>query len=484
MCNGRLLLWAILGLVITATDARSETDASPSFQPARCDLPDMTPDMAPRLRCGTVAVQRDRGARDDSTFRLAVVIIKTADGRSLADPVVYVSGGPGAPLTSRAGLILKHEAVVVAPDRDLILVDQRGSGRSEPSLCPALSRQQLAIFATGPDQPDLTRAWRETYASCRRQMAVDGMRPEWFGTQITAADFEDVRRALGISRWTVYALSYGTGVAMTMMALHPESLRAVVLDSVFPPEPVPLTLAQSFGNALDALFSACGAHADCAAAHHDLRATFRQAEQGLDAEGLSVRLPPGLGIKTFTLRAEVFRLLVNAALYSRRGLEILPAFIANARDRKPAALAGVVASIAQSYQGMSEGIMAAVECRDRVSWQTATPSDEGDPPVSAFVPGMCRDWSQPGPPPLIARNTKIPTLLLAGLADPITPPAFAHLAAALLGKKATVVEVANVGHAVQQASPCTEAIVTAFIRNPSGAIDVSCAAQVPPVTFR
>ncbi len=70
-------------------------------------------------------------------------------------------------------------------------------------------------------------------------MAADGLRPEWFGTQITVADFEDVRRALGIDRWNVYALSYGTAVAMTMMALHPEGLRAVVLDSVFPPRSAP-----------------------------------------------------------------------------------------------------------------------------------------------------------------------------------------------------------------------------------------------------
>jgi pimeloyl-ACP methyl ester carboxylesterase len=315
-------------------------------------------------------------------------------------------------------------------------------------------------------------------------MGADGLRPEWFGTQITAADFEDVRRSLGVERWTVYALSYGTGVAMTMMALHPESLRAVVLDSVFPPEPVPITLTQSFGDALDRLFAACAAQTACEVAHPDLRAAYQQAEQGLDAEGLTVPLPPGLGFKTLKLRSEVFRLLVNVAMYSRRGLEILPLFIENARGRNPTALEGVVSSIVQSYQSNSEGVMAAVECRDRASWQAAVASDAGDPPVSAFVPGMCTGWSPPGQPPLIAHDTKIPTLLLAGTIDPITPPAFAHLAASALGALATVVEVANVGHAVQQASPCSERIVTSFILNPSGPIDAACATQIAPVAFR
>ena len=483
-CSRRLVLCAVLGLGLSSSQVIAQTDDTPPFLPAACDLPGVTPDIAPRLQCGTVAVPRGVGPQDGGVFRLAIVIIKAAVAPKQGDPVVYVSGGPGAPLTNRAALIAKHEASVVAPGRDLILVDQRGSGRSEPALCTGLARQQLAIFAAGSEQPDMVRAWRQTYGSCRMQMTVDGLRPEWFGTQVTAADFEAVRRSLGVDRWSIYALSYGTGVAMTMMALHPESLRAVVLDSVYPPDPLPVTLPQSFGDALDGLFAACEASTACGAAHPTLRTTFQQAVHGLDARGLPVPLRPGLGMETFMLRAETFRLLVNVAMYSRRGLAVLPSFIENTRDRKAAALEGLISSVVQSYRGMSQGIMAAVGCRDRVSWQDATSSDAGDPPVSAFVAGMCNDWSQPGPPPLMARNTAIPTLLLAGQIDPITPPAFAHLAAAALGEKAAVIEFANVGHAVQQASPCGEAVVTAFIRDPAGTIDGACAAQIPPIAFQ
>jgi len=86
-------------------------------------------------------------------FRLAVVIIKAGVEGKAADPVVYVSGGPGALLTSRAGLIAKREAAVVAPDRDLILVDQRGSGRSESAQCPADQRTLSAPPGPGVEIP-------------------------------------------------------------------------------------------------------------------------------------------------------------------------------------------------------------------------------------------------------------------------------------------------------------------------------------------
>ncbi len=479
-----MALGMVLGVLPCFGQAAAQTSA-PAFQQAPCDLPGVTPGLAPRLQCGTVAVPRDRGSPEAGTFRLAVVVVKAAADRREGDPVVYIAGGPGSPLTRRAALIARHEAEIVAPDRDLILVDQRGAGRSEPALCPGLARQQLAIFAAGAEQGALVRAWRASYGACRQQMAADGLQPEWFGTQVTAADFEAVRQALGIGRWNAYALSYGTAVAMTMMALHPESLRAVVLDSVLPPDPLPMTLPQSFGRALDMLFAACQADAACAAAHPGLAAVFGEAVRGLDAAPLPVSLRPGLGVDTLNMRAQVFRLIVNRALYSRQAMAALPAFIEAARDRKPMAMQGLINTAAQRYLAMSQGDMAAVECRDRARGRNAAPSDDLDnPPVSAFVAGMCRNWSAPGPPPLTAKNTAVPNLLLAGNIDPIAPPAFARMAAAEMGTKARVVEFAHVGHGAQQSSACGEGLVTAFIRNPLNTADPDCAAQIPPVGFQ
>lgn len=474
----------ILGLNAINCASGKTIPGVPVFERTVCDLPDLAPDLVPRIECGTVAVPRDRASPQTGTFRLAVVVIKAVgSGAALADPVVYVAGGPGSPLTSRAALIARHEAAVVAPDRDLILVDQRGAGRSEPALCPGLARKQVAIFANGADQAALVKAWRDSFAQCRRDMAGAGLDPAWFGTSVTTADFEDVRQALGIERWNVYALSYGTAVASTMLAQQPAHLRAVVLDSVFPPDPLPMTMPQSFARALELLFAACRAQAACAVAHPDLAGAYRDALRTLDAAALSVPMSDGLGIKTVNLRAELFRLIVNRALYSRGAMASLPAFIDAARDRDPVALQGLVAGTVHGYLSMSVGDMEAVECRDRPSWHVAAPNDSTDPPVSAFVAGSCADWSPLGPPPLIAESTQVPTLILAGRVDPITPPSFAWQAAAGMGQMARVVEFAHVGHGVQQASACGEHSVTAFIQAPASNIG-ACAEAVPPVRFR
>jgi pimeloyl-ACP methyl ester carboxylesterase len=415
---------------------------------------------------------------------LAVVVIKAALDRPEPDPVVYIAGGPGSPLTSRAGVIAAHQAGAIAIDRDLILVDQRGAGRSEPKLCPELAQRQLALFAAGLGMKALIEARQKSFADCRRAMDLEGLRPEWFGTQVSAADIDDVRQALGIERWNIYALSYGTAVAMTMLALHPQPLRTVVLDSVYPPDPLPMTRPQSFDRALNLLFKVCREDGACAAAYPDLAHTYEEALVRLDAEPLPVALPPALGVGSINLRAAVFRLIVNRSLYSRSGMAELPAFIRAARDRDVAVLQPLVGRVAQGFVSMSIGVMAAVECRDRASWRISDERDGAPDLASAFGQGLCVDWSALGPPVLMAPDTIVPTLILSGDADPITPPAFGRQAAATLGLHARLVIFAHVGHGAEEASSCGEAIVSAFVRAGSTDINTACAAAIPAMPFR
>ncbi len=100
-------------------------------------------------------------------------------------------------------------------------------------------------------------AWQELVGDCRKDLATQGLDPTWFGTNVTVEDVERVRTALGTARWSVYGRSYGTTIAMTLTARHPDTLRAVVLDSVYPPNPLLRTRGQTFEAALEHLFAAC-----------------------------------------------------------------------------------------------------------------------------------------------------------------------------------------------------------------------------------
>ena len=224
------VLMLIIGLALLENAGGQTEPLRPVFNETPCDLPNVSPDIRPRLRCGTVSVPRDYDNPDAGHFNLAVVLIKSEQQPSWPEPVVYISGGPGNPLTVYAGY---QARVPYAPRRDLILVDQRGTGRSEPSLCSDLERKLLdanfAIAASAAD--DAIAARQAVYLACRDQAIGRGLDLRNFGTRVTVEDFEWVRQALRVERWNVYGESYGTTVAMTLVALHPDAVRSAVLDS-------------------------------------------------------------------------------------------------------------------------------------------------------------------------------------------------------------------------------------------------------------
>jgi pimeloyl-ACP methyl ester carboxylesterase len=118
---------------------------------------------------------------------------------------------------------------------------QRGTGRSEPQLCPELTAKMLQadIAAVAEMTEDHLAQSRVTYLACRDAATGRGIDLNNFGTTMTAEDFDWVRRALGVTQWNVYGESYGTAVAMTLAARHPSTARTLVLDSVYPPDPIP-----------------------------------------------------------------------------------------------------------------------------------------------------------------------------------------------------------------------------------------------------
>jgi len=248
--SGALML--MIGFALAGHASGQPEPLRPHFDETACDLPGVSPEIGPRLRCGTVSVPRNYDNPGGGQFKLAVVVVRSAQQPALPEPVVYINGGPGSPLTIYAD----HQArTPYAPSRDVILVDQRGTGRSEPDLCADLDGAFLdATVAVATDATDDALAKRlAAYSSCRAEAAARGFDLKDLGTSVTVADFEWVRRALGVERWNVYGESYGTTVAMTLVALHPDTVRSAVLDSIYPPDPRPMQST----NVADALFRYC-----------------------------------------------------------------------------------------------------------------------------------------------------------------------------------------------------------------------------------
>lgn len=457
--------------------ARSEAAA---FEPAACNLPGQTPDLAPRLRCGTVRVPRSHDRPDGPSYALSVVVIRADAQPAEPDPVIYISGGPGSPITRYAAYQARHP---YAAGRDLVLVDQRGIGRSEPRLCPEHERGlfDATLAAVAADTIEAQDRRRAAYAACRAEAVRRGHDLDDFGTRVTAEDLDAVRQALGLTRWNLYGESYGTAVAMTLMALHPETIRSVVLDSLYPPDPMPL-FSENVRDARDALFALCAAEVACAAAYPDLAGLYAGTLDRLAHAPLPIAAPAPGGHGPTLLTASLFDAIIAQFLYMSAAYPVLPGLIRAVHDGQAAPLAAMAGPLFPALLTQNRAAHAAVECRDRPHWRL-TPPEAANGLDRAQLYGICADWSDLGPPIPVPAGTAVPVLVLAGRFDPVARPALSRQVAESIGPAARWIEFPGMGHNIHGSSPCGVRIAAAFIAAPEQPPDTGCVAGEAPIRF-
>ena len=478
-----IALLTVLAVLHDRGAAKAEP-AAPAFTETACALPNIPPELSSRLKCGTVGVPRDYANPGSGQFKLAVVVARSAQQPALPDPVVYISGGPGSPLTKYAVYQASHP---YAPGRDLILVDQRGTGRSEPDLCPSLSEDLFnANFAAASDQTEtMMQRRRMAIVACRDMATSRGIDLGNFGTTVTAEDFDWVRRALGITRWNVFGESYGTTVAMTLMTRHPDTIRSVILDSVYPPDPVLPFWSTTVSDARRAFLAACDRDTACKGAFPNLAGLYDQAVDRLRTQPLPVSLPPEMHFPgdRILLTTSLFEFAVGHLVYYPAFYPVLPRLIATVHDGDPSLFSSTLATALASVRDVKgSALYIAVECRDRPRYRSPLPADASVLDRASLF-GICTDWSSLGPPPVVPAGATLPTLVLAGEFDPnARPPDSRHLAD-MIGDHAQWIEFAGIGHNVRAFSPCAAGIAAAFIGDPGRALETSCAGQAAPIHF-
>ncbi|MBK7895873.1 MAG: alpha/beta fold hydrolase [Anaerolineaceae bacterium] len=222
------------------------------------------------IECGFLTVPEDRSSASSPTIELAVAIVAAPDGAT-APPIVYLAGGPGG--SGIDDYIADPEGweMPFLQNRDLILLDQRGTGFSEPSLdCPEFAE------ADEQDNPD---------ALCFDRLTSEGINLMAYNTQENAADVEALRQALGIEAWDLLGISYGTRLALEVMRNHPAGIRAVILDSPFPPNAdTPVDEVYSFTDALAELVADCERDDSCRENYPDLENVFLDTVQRLNED--------------------------------------------------------------------------------------------------------------------------------------------------------------------------------------------------------
>ena len=485
--RGAAVAWILAGLlgvavlpVRAADEARERGGAV--LKPCRLDGVDTS------ALCGSVRRPLDPAAPDGPVIDVHFAVLPALARQRKPDPVFFLAGGPGQSAIGLAGTVRGLLGRLNAR-RDLVVVDQRGVGRSAALDCPQESeRRPLA------EQFDPARA-RERMQACLehlRTLPHGDLRQ--YTTTRAMQDLDAVRATLGAERINVVGASYGTRAALEYQRQFPQRVRRVVLDGVAPPDMVlPASMPQDVQVAFDGLLAACERDADCAQRHPGLRARWQALRQSLPRE-VVMRHPLTGREERVTLTRPMLLTMVRPALYVPVLASALPEAIAQAVDGRFDALVGLASALTNRRAGpLSAGMHFSVVCAEDVPRWTAMAS----PPAGDFDAGdldpyrqLCPSWPRGEVPPAFYElpAAPAPTLVLSGGLDPVTPPRHGERVTRALGERARHVVVPNAGHGVI-GLPCMRDVLFRFVdvEDASAAlqVDASCAVRVPrPPVFR
>ena len=435
--------------------------------------------------CGSLRRPLDPEHAQRGTLEIKYVVVPAMARRKLADPVFFLAGGPGQSAIALAGQVMSLLSRL-NNRRDIVFVDQRGTGGSAPLACQDPEDESLADQARPERQLRLIAECKT--ALLKQPYLKDESDLGFFTTTIAVQDLDAVRRQLGVERIDLVGGSYGTRVALEVLRQFPQSVRRAVIDGVAPADmALPASFSTDNQAAFDRLAESCAAEPACAKAHPDLHARFAALLQGLPRQVKARHALTGRE-EEFTLTRELVLGAVRGALYSPPLAAALPEAIDAASRGDYAGLIGLGATqVARKSTRLATGMHLSVVCAEDMPRLVASADKPGADFGTAFA-GMyeklCAVWPRGAVPAAFYMLPKSDSavLVLSGGIDPVTPPRHGARVAEALGPMARHVVVANAGHGVM-AIGCMRDVVFRFIDAASDAdalaVDAGCAARVP-----
>jgi len=435
-------------------------------------------------QCGVLKRPLDPAKPQGTQIDLHVVVIPALARQKLPDPIFFFAGGPGQSAIGLAGTI-EHLTSRLGARRDLVLIDQRGTGHSAPLQCDVPEPDEALARAL-----DRSRAIAALDA-CRtklQQLPWGDLR--FYTTTIAMADADAVRVALGADKIDLIGISYGTRAALEYLRAYPQHVRRSVIDGVAPPDMVlPVSDDIDGQAALQALLRDCAAEKACAAVHPAL-AEHWQALLASLPRPVDVADPVAGKPLHVSMTVEAVRGLVHSPLYSPALGAMLPYAIDEAAAGRFGPLLALSTSTGSLPTDLSEGQHFSVICAEDAPRlpPVAGPGDE--PGALGLYRAVCARWPRGDVPAAFYTipASASPVLLMSGGLDPVTPPRHAERVAKSLGANARSVVVPNNGHNVTAIACMRDAVfhfIGAATDAAAQAVDTSCAAKVPrPLAFQ
>jgi pimeloyl-ACP methyl ester carboxylesterase len=510
--TGALLTLLAFAVVGGTTGAWAKSPSAPAatasrltstFLPGPCPKTPTPIAALATARCGRLTVPEHRTQPNGRMISLSVAIVPAKSATPKPDPIVWIAGGPSDDAVTEIPMALAGE---LNRDRDLIFLSQRGTYSAQPNLtCPTIDRAAAETLNMPYDSRQAQLVTAEAHRKCRREVLARGADPSAYNTLESATDLEDLRLALGIPKWNLYGISYGTDLTLTYMRLYPQGLRSAAIDGVFPPSTGGAASGWKGAEGIKALFAACAAQPVCHHRYGDVDALFRRLVVQYE------RHPKTLLVQVDGRDAPAKVMISGGMLVqwvSSPGTHLaaqVPAALDELARGRPERITKLWATsrLDESVVGIpSNGLFNTIACSEWVPYETKAQviaagrrfypefprSVLSNAPNNQFLHENCEVWPVPRAPESVREvvKTSIPTLVVNAQYDAQTAPSNGRLVARTL-PNSVVVTIPNVAH-VAFASPspdanaCAHEIARSFF-DVLGNVDTSCVARVAPTAF-
>ena len=427
--------------------------------------------------CGYLLVPENRANAAGRVIRLHVAIFPNRAGVD-TEPVVHLAGGPGSSSLDVAGYMFGQGLDAVLDQQDLILFDQRGTGYSQPRLdCPERTSVTERLLQAGLASDESQQLIVDAFHRCRERLIAEGIDLSAYKSTASAADLNDLRLALGYEKLNLYGVSYGTRLALTFLRDYPDAVRSAVLDSAYPLQVnLYIALAPNAERAFNVFFSRCASDTNCTTAYPNLRDVFYQLVNQLNAAPMEVTFDAAGAQRTVRLDGGLLIDVLFVGLYNPVVTTSMPQMIYETQQGNYQILRERLALYFDTRSAL--GMQMAVQCAEEIPFNSAeeafAAAGQVQPQIAASYPRtvlplftVCQEWTTTPPDPRenLPVMSAVPTLVLAGEHDPITPPDWGRMVSADL-PNAYFYEFPGNGHWVTRSSRCALLMSLAFWRDP------------------
>lgn len=444
------------------------------------------------VSCLRIPVNRNSNAPTKEKYYLAVAIAKSSS-TDKEQPLLYLHGGPGiATLGNLPTYLTSATWKLLREKHDLIFFDYRGTGFSEPALCMDME-DSLSAFSEKNSSSKAKEEYKiSLYRNCRESLQREGTDLATFSSFQSAADAEEIRKALQIKKWSIYGVSHGTTVALNLIRSFPTAIKNVILDSPFPPNSPWPDFIRPFEVSFKVLENNMLNDSIAASAFPFLRRDFVNAVSRLNKNPAMLSYEENDTVTKYEYSGNDFAWSIWDALLKPRAIPFVPLAIHEVGNGNDSILQqwSTAFSTSGGYGKFSEPQSNAIlcyECRPQRE-------EDSDPSLILRYPDfasfavyetkLCDVWRPELPDKKVFEPvvSDLPVLILSGEYDPVCPPILGELTAKTLSNS-TLIVVPSASHAAIHADDCLRTLANNFISDPTKKIITECVHERVKIKF-